>query len=97
MPASQRPGPPRTHPGGMREEFRSWYDPDRVYVMDSHGIDPVEHRGRFAFTGHDAFAYEVAPEDLRRDDGDVGAVAMGSATCARARVIRCVVLARQPL
>gem|GEM_PF-4179895 len=66
---------------------KGWYDPTRVYVLESTG-PPLEQLDRFAFTRRDYNMYEVHPYDLGVDrDPFAGS---GWATCARARVLRCV-------
>jgi hypothetical protein len=88
-PARERGGASRTHPNGYGDQELRWYDPDLVYVFDSGGIDPLQHMGRFAFTRQDYYWYEVEPDGPLGLDGDHGAAVMQSATCRRARVIRC--------
>lgn len=89
LPAAQLGGRSRSHPNGYGPEELVWYRPDRVYVFDSGGIEPRQHIGRFAYVRSDYYLYEVEPEELGPDD-DAFAVTMQSASCARARVLRCV-------
>jgi hypothetical protein len=60
--ASARGGTSRTHPNGYGPEELQWYDPGRVYVFHSSTANPLDHLGRFAFTRHEYYLYEVEPE-----------------------------------
>jgi len=87
--AAARGGRSRTHPNGYGEHELRWYDPNRVYVFDLGTATPADHLDRFSFTRRDFYLYEVEPDGQLGHDNDVGASAMQSATCARARVVRC--------
>lgn len=88
LPATHFDGRSRTYPNGYGAHELRWYRPNRAYVFESGDVDPLQHLGRFTFTQPEYYLYEVEPEDLGSDD-DVGALAMQSATCARALVVRC--------
>lgn len=45
----------------------------RVYLIWS-DVDPINHIGRFAFSGRDSYMYEVEPEDVGPDGCVPGAV-----------------------
>ncbi len=89
VPATARGGRSRTHPNGYGEHELRWYDPSRVYVFDSGTAVPTDHLDRFSFTRRDYYLYEVELDGELGCDNDAGASVMQSATCARARVVRC--------
>jgi hypothetical protein len=79
-------GVSRTFPGGMEEADLRWYEPSKVYVLESGSAPPSHQVGRWAFSPRSSYLYEVEPEGLG-PDLDLFNGNMSSATCDRALVL----------
>lgn len=88
VPAANRGGLSRTHPLGYAEQELTWYEPHRVYVLKAACDDMTKLNRNLPFLAYDQYVYAVEPVDIGRDL-DLAAERMNSATCAQARVVRC--------